>query len=51
MSIEEKKVRAYDIMVQIQYLQNELSKVNQEIAQENQASQQPIVKEPKVAEK
>lgn len=33
MTITELKARAYDIFAQIQFLQNELAKVNQEIQQ------------------
>ena len=34
--IQELKARAYDILVQIQALQNELSRVNQEIVKESE---------------
>ena len=33
--METLKAKAYDIMAQIQYLQNELQKINQQIAEES----------------
>ena len=39
MDLKELKAKAYDLMAQMEYLQRELIKLNQEIAKESQAKE------------
>lgn len=47
MDIGELKIKAYDIMAQIEYLRDELNRTNQEIAKRTMAEEQKEQKEQK----